>query len=265
MSALDGRVVIVTGGAWGIGRAISLAAAREGAKVVVADVHDERGRETVTQIRASGGEAVYARCDVSSEDQVRTVIEQIAERFGRIDALVNDAGIPGTNEMAQDLPLAEWERVLAVNLRGTFLCAKHALPHLIASGHGAIVNIASTFGMIGAHTSPAYAASKGGVIAFTRQLAVDYGPHGVRVNAVSRGYVDTDMADRRTRMAPEAAAANLAAREAAAALQPAGRQADPAEIANVVVFLASDAASFMTGAIIPVDGGCTASFNSGSR
>ncbi len=154
---------------------------------------------------------------------------------------------------------------MAVNLRGPFLCAKHALPHLMSSGRGSIVNIASTFGMIGAPGCPAYAATKGGVIALSRQLAVEYGPHGVRVNAVSPGYIDTDMADRRTLMSPEAAAANLAAREAAAALQPAGRQAQPAEIGEVVTFLCSDGASFMTGAVVPVDGGCTASFNRGAR
>jgi NAD(P)-dependent dehydrogenase (short-subunit alcohol dehydrogenase family) len=265
MAELTGRVAIVTGGAWGIGRAMSLAFAGVGARVVVADVKEERGVGTAAAVREAGEEAIFVRCDVSSEDEVAALVARTVETFGVVDALVNNAGIPGTNHLAHELPLEVWERVIAVNLRGPFLCAKHALPHLIASGRGAIVNIASTFGMIGAHGSPVYAASKGGVIALTRQLAVDYGPHGVRVNAISPGYTDTDMDDRRTRMTPEAAVANLAAREAAAALQPLGRQADPAEVARVAVFLASDAASFMTGAIVPVDGGCTASFNSGTR
>jgi NAD(P)-dependent dehydrogenase (short-subunit alcohol dehydrogenase family) len=127
------------------------------------------------------------------------------------------------------------------------------------------VNIASTFGMVGAPLTPAYAAAKGGVIGLTRQLAVDLGPRGIRVNAVAPGYVDNDMADRRSRMTPAAAAANLAARQAAAALQPLGRQGDVAEIAAAVAFLASDDASFITGAIVPVDGGCTAFFNLGRR
>lgn len=265
VTELTGRVVIVTGGAWGIGRAISLAFAGAGARVVVADVKEERGEATIALACEAGGEAIFVRCDVSSEDEVAAMVARTVETYGGVDALVANAGIPGTNHPAHELSLDVWDRVLAVNLRGPFLCAKHALPHLIASGRGAIVTIASTFGMIGAHGSPAYAASKGGVIALTRQMAVDYGPHGVRVNAISPGYTDTDMDDRRTRMTPGAAAANLAAREAAAALQPLGRQADPAEIARVAVFLASDAASFMTGAIVPVDGGCTASFNSGSR
>ena len=265
MAELAGRVAIVTGGAWGIGRAISLAFAGAGARVVVADVKEERGEATAATVRETGGEAIFVHCDVASEDGVAAMVARTIETFGGVDALVANAGIPGTNHPAHELPLEVWERVIAVNLRGPFLCAKHTLPHLIASGRGAIVNIASTFGMIGAHGSPVYAASKGGVIALTWQLAVDYGSYGVRVNAISPGYTDTDMDDRRTRMTPEAAATNLAAREAAAALQPLGRQADPAEVARVAVFLASDAASFMTGAVVPVDGGCTASFNSGTR
>jgi NAD(P)-dependent dehydrogenase (short-subunit alcohol dehydrogenase family) len=236
-----------------------------GAKVAVADVNVQRGEEAATLIRDAGGDALFIACDVSDQDQVSAMVERTVGHFGGVDVLVNNAGIPGTNEPAHELSVEGWDNVLAVNLRGPFVCAKYAIPHLIASGRGAIVNIASTFGMIGAHGSPAYAASKGGVIALTRQLAVDYGPHGLRVNAISPGYIDTDMDDRRSRMTPEAAAANLAAREAAAALQPIGRQADPAEIGQVAVFLASDGASFMTGSIVTVDGGCTASFNSGRR
>lgn len=265
MGSMDGRVAIVTGGAWGIGRTISLACVEAGARVIVADVHAERGAELVRLIHADEGEAKFVACDVSDEESVRAMVEIAVERFGRIDALVNNAGIPGRNDPAHELPIEDWDRVLAVNLRGPFLCAKHALPHLIASGRGSIVNISSTFAMIGAKGSPAYAASKGGVISLTKQLAVEYGEAGVRVNAICPGYIATDMADRRTRMLPDAATANLAAREAAAALQPLGRQADPAEVANVAVFLASDAASFMTGSVITVDGGCTSSYNTGSR
>lgn len=265
MPDLSGRAAIVTGGAWGIGRAISLAIAAAGASVAVADVNVERGETTAAQARELGGEAAFIACDVSDAHQASALVERTVSQFGRLDILVNNAGIPGTNDPAHQVATEDWDRVIAVNLRGPFLCSRYALPHLMKSGKGAIVNIASTFGMIGAHGSPSYAASKGGVIALTRQLAVEYGPHGVRVNAISPGFIDTDMADRRTRMTPEEAEANLSDRERRAALQPVGRQADPAEIGSVAAFLASDEASFMTGSIVTVDGGCTATYNSGSR
>jgi NAD(P)-dependent dehydrogenase (short-subunit alcohol dehydrogenase family) len=262
---LDGRAAVVTGAATGIGRAIARRLAAEGARVVVADRRTDLGEATVQAIAAEGGEATFVACDVSETEQVRHLMAAAAERFGGIDALVCNAGIPGPGAPVHETDEDGWDRVIAVNLRGVFLCAKYAIPHLEASGRGAIVNIASTFGMVGAHNAPAYCASKGGVIALTRQLAVDYGPHGIRVNAVSPGYVDNDMDQRRTRMTPDDAARNLAARQAAAALQPIGRQADTSEIAAAVAFLVSDDASFMTGGIVPVDGGCTAHFNLGTR
>ena len=265
MGELDGRVALVTGGGWGIGRAIALTMAGAGASVVVADVNQVRGEESAELMRQSGNSALFVQCDVSDATSVETMVVATFQEFGRIDVLVNNAGIPGSNSIAHEVDLADWERVIAVNLRGPFLCARYALPHLISGGHGAIVNIASTFGMIGAHGSAAYAATKGGVIALTKQLAVDYGPHGVRVNAISPGFIDTDMAGRRSFMSPEAAAQNLAKREAAASLQPLGRQAHASEIGEVATFLASDRASFMTGSVVVVDGGCTATFNSGSR
>jgi NAD(P)-dependent dehydrogenase (short-subunit alcohol dehydrogenase family) len=262
---LAGRVAVVTGSATGIGRAIALRLASEGARVVVADRNTDLGEATVKAIAEGGGEATFVACDVSDTAHVRALMQTAAERFGGIDALVSNAGIPGAGAPAHETDEDDWDRVIAVNLRGVFLCAKYAIPYLEASGRGAIVNTASTFGMVGAHNSPAYCASKGGVIALTRQLAVDYGPRGIRVNAVSPGYVDNDMDQRRARMTPEDAARNLAARQAAAALQPLGRQADTNEIAAAVAFLVSDDASFMTGAIVPVDGGCTAHFNLGTR
>jgi NAD(P)-dependent dehydrogenase (short-subunit alcohol dehydrogenase family) len=262
---LDGRVAIVTGAAVGIGAAIARRLAREGARVVVADVKVDEGTATVTALCHLGTEALFVKTDVSDAGQALAMVGQAIDAFGRLDVLVNNAGIPGPPVELDALEPDDWDRVLAVNLRGPFLCAKYAIPHVERSGRGAIVNIASTFGLVGAHTSSAYAASKGGVIALTKQLAVDLGPRGIRVNAVCPGYVYNDMDARRTRMTPESAAANLAAREAAAALQPLGRQGSTEEIAAAVAFLASDDAAFVTGAILPVDGGCTAHFNLGKR
>jgi NAD(P)-dependent dehydrogenase (short-subunit alcohol dehydrogenase family) len=259
------KVAIVTGGATGIGRAIAIRLAEEGAAVMIADVHVDFAAATERDIRERGGEASFVPCDVSRSADVETMVDGVLAATGRLDVLVNNAGIPGTLVPVDELREEDWERVLAVNLGGVYRCAKYAVPALEATGAGAIVNIASTFGMIGAPHTPAYAAAKGGVIALTRQLAVDLGPRGIRVNAISPGYVDNDMDQRRTRMTPEAAAENLAAREAAAALQPVGRQADVREIAAAVAFVASDEASFMTGAVVPVDGGCTAFFNLGRR
>lgn len=260
---LQSRVLLVTGAAGGIGRAIALAAAAEGARVVAADVQREGAEAAAAEIVAGGGEAVSVPSDVADPEQVRGLVEAAIRRFGQLDVLVNNAGIGGDNVPAHELDLGTWDRILAVNLRGPFLCAREALPHLMRSGAGVIVNVASTYGLIGAPNAPAYCASKGGLINLTRQLAVDYGQRGVRVNAVCPGYVDTDMGGRRASLPPEESRAANARREANAARQPIGRQAHVDEIARTVVFLASDDSSFMTGSIVTVDGGCTATFNHG--
>jgi NAD(P)-dependent dehydrogenase (short-subunit alcohol dehydrogenase family) len=259
---LQDRVSIVTGSAGGIGRAIALALAEAGARVIVSDTRTAEGEATTRTIQAAGGEAIFVACDVSNPEQVSHLVTASLEHFGRLDVLVNNAGISGGSSMAHELEIETWDRVMAVNLRGPFLCAKHVLPHLISSGAGTIINIASTYGLIGAPLAPAYCASKAGVINLTRQLAVDYGPQ-IRVNAICPGYVDTDMGGFRASLPPEESAVANARREANAALQPIGRQAQALEIARVAVFLASEESSFMTGSIVTVDGGCTATFNHG--
>lgn len=261
--ALSGRAALVTGGAAGIGRAIASAIATAGAAVAIGDVDLPGALATAEAIIGAGGRATATACDVSDPQQVRHYVEACAHAFGRVDVLVNNAGVSGSGARADELPLEVWDRAVAVNLRGPFLLVKDAIPHLLQSDHPSIINVASTYGLIGAPTSPAYCASKGGLINFTRQLAVDYGRDGVRVNAICPGYIDTDMGARRAHLAPEEAAAALANREAHAARQPLGRQAQADEVARVAVFLASDDSSFMTGSIVTVDGGCTATFNHG--
>lgn len=257
---MDGRVALVTGASSGIGRATAHALAAAGAQVVVADVEQRAGEDAASAIRAEGGTAQFIACDVSEPEQVRALVAQTVAAFGHLDILINNAGVSGGAQRLHEMEVEAWDRVIAVNLRGPFLCARYALPHLM-DRRGVMVNVASTYGLIGAPQAPAYCASKGGVVNLTRQLAVDYGPSGVRVNAVCPGYIDTDMGGQRGRLTPQQAAAALARREGNAARQPLGRQAHVDEVARVVVFLASDASSFMTGSIVTVDGGCTSTFN----
>jgi NAD(P)-dependent dehydrogenase (short-subunit alcohol dehydrogenase family) len=262
---LNGRVAIVTGAGSGIGRAIAHRIAGAGASVVVAELDAATGTETVASISTDGNDARFFACDVADSTSVQNLVQETIRTLGRLDILVNNAGIPGPSASADVYPDDDWDRVIVVNLGGVFRCSKYAIPHLELAGHGVIVNIASTFGMVGAPESPAYCAAKGGVINLTRQLAVHLGPRGVRVNAICPGYVANDMARRGDQLSPDQAAVRWALRESTAALQPLGRQCSTDEIAAVVTFLAGDDASFMTGAIVPVDGGCIATFNRGTQ
>jgi NAD(P)-dependent dehydrogenase (short-subunit alcohol dehydrogenase family) len=246
---LQDRTALVTGAASGIGQAVAVRFAAEGAAVMAADTDDKNGRETVEGIRAAGGRAEFFHLDVSIADQVRLAVQQTIDSLGGLHILFNGAGILAYGT-AVETPEELWNRIMAVNLTGTFLCSQACLPHMIAQGKGSVINVAST---TGAHDAcahaVAYVSSKGGVTLLTRAMAVDHARQGVRVNAICPGPTDTPML--RNALTPEQL-------EAFAKTFPMGRLGRPEELAGAAVFLASDDASFVTGALLYVDGGQTA-------
>jgi len=263
VGVLEGKVAIVTGASSGIGRAIALRYGREGARVFVADINDDGGNETVKMIADAGGQAGFITCNTGDPEQVRAMVDQAAAKGGQLNILVNNAGVGSGGNRAEDIEIDDFRRVIDINLLGPFYGSKYAIPHLRAAGGGAIINIASSFGLIGAPNTGPYAAAKGGLITLTKQMAVDYSRENIRINCICPGYVDTDLGGRRARMTPEDAAQAFANREAKAAIQPIGRQAKPDEMAGTAAFLASDDASYVVGAAIVVDGGSTILHNIG--
>ena len=260
---LQNKVGVVTGSGNGIGRATAKCLAAEGAAVVISDVLVDDGERTTKEIIEAGGKAIFVKADVSNEGDVKQLINASVSHFGRLDILVNNAGIGGAQLQTHEVEYEDFMRVISVNLGGLFLCTKYALPHFMKQRDGRIVNIASTYGLIGAPKAPAYCASKGAIINYTRQLTVDYAPHGIRTNAVCPGYIDTGLGRRRATLTEDQFAKAMAIRNKAAGMQPLGRQAQPVEVGEVVAFLVSDKASFMTGSIVTVDGGCVTTFNYG--
>jgi NAD(P)-dependent dehydrogenase (short-subunit alcohol dehydrogenase family) len=245
------KVALVTGGSSGIGRAAALAFAREGAKVVVADVQVAGGQETVRLIRDAGGEAVFVRTDVANPVEVQALVGEAVQRYGRLDYAFNNAGIEGTLAPTAECSEENWNRTLEINLKGVWLCMRAEIAQMLKQGGGAIVNTASVAGLVGFQNLPAYCASKGGVVQLTRTAALEYAKMGIRINAVCPGVIRTAMVERVTGGNPQTEAQFVA-------MEPVGRMGTPEEVASAVVWLCSDAASFVTGHPMVVDGGLVA-------
>jgi NAD(P)-dependent dehydrogenase (short-subunit alcohol dehydrogenase family) len=250
MDELKNKAAIVTGASSGIGRATVELFACEGAAVVAADVDDVAGRELADELAGSGHDVSFVRTDVSQDHDVAAMVHFALSRYGRLDVLFNNAGIEGEQAPTVDATLENWHRVIGVNLTGVFLGMKHGIGAMRQHG-GSIINNASVAGLVGFPNIPAYTASKGGVVQLTRTAALECAVDGIRVNCVCPGVIDTPMVERFTHHDPDAEAQMLA-------MEPVNRMGTPREIAEMALFLASDRASFVTGAIVPVDGGFVA-------
>ncbi len=248
-----GKVAIITGAGAGIGRATALLFAKEGAKVVVADRDPEAGTETVSLIEESGGAAISVQVDVSKAADVRKMVETTVKRYGKLDILINNAGIYAEADVVEATE-EEWDRILDVNLKGVFLCSKYSIPEMIKGGGGSIVNIGSEAGIVGIQNQVAYNVSKSGVIALTKSMALDFALHNIRVNCLCPGRTLTPLVEKVIAEAQDPESTRRALEED----RPLKRMGRPEEIAAGILFLASDESPYATGAILSIDGGYTA-------
>ena len=251
MGRLEGKVAIVTGAASGIGRASALLFAEEGARVVVADWDEAKGEQVAREVEGKGGEAKFVKVDVSRAEDVQVMVNAAVESYGRLDVLFNNAGVEGEQAPTADCTLENFDRVIAINLRGVFLGMKYGIAAMLKTGGGSIINNASVAGLVGFMGIPAYCASKGGVIQLTKAAALEYAKEHVRVNAICPGVIWTPMVERLVASSEEL-------RKTLESLEPIGRFGQPEEVARLALFLASEDSSFCTGAPFVVDGGFVA-------
>ncbi len=245
-----GKVAFVTGAGSGIGRATALAFAREGAGVVVSDISERNVQDTARRIEELGGRALAVACDVTRSEDVKAALDQTIETFGRLDAAFNNAGVENEVKPMADVTEEEWDRIVAINLRGVFLCMKYEIPLMLRQGGGAIVKTSSGAGVKGFPGGAAYVAAKHGMVGLSKSAALDYAAQNIRINAICPGIIDTEMMGRVTGGTPEGRAAVIAQ-------EPIGRMVTPEEIAAAVLWLCSDAASFVVGHAMVADGGQT--------
>lgn len=244
---LENKIAIITGAAGGIGEETARVFAKEGAKVVLSDVDTDRGEKAAESIRAEGGEARFIAADVSDAKAVEALVRQTVEAYGRLDVMVNNAGIGGEQVPMAELSVEGWQQVIGINLSGVFYGMKYAIPRMLEHGGGAIVNVASILGEVGFNLASGYVAAKHGVVGLTHNAALEYSAQGIRVNAVAPGFIRTPLVEQLLE--------DEQTNQMLVQLHPIGRLGRDDEVANVIAFIASDRASFVTGAYIPVDGG----------
>ncbi len=255
MARTAGKVAVVTGGALGIGAATCTMLAREGAAVAITDVLEKEGQELAERIRADGGKAQFWALDVTDEAAVERVFSEVANTFGKLDVLVNNAGISGADKPTHELTAEEWDKVININVGGVFFCTKHAIPHMRRAGSGSIINLSSIYGIIGAPDLPPYHASKGAVRLMTKTDALLYAKDKIRVNSVHPGFIWTPLVEQLAKSSPQGLEAY---RRELDAKHPIGHVGEPDDIAAGIVYLASDEAKFVTGSELVIDGGYTA-------
>lgn len=251
MRRFDGKVALVTGGSSGIGRVTAVAFAKEGARVAIGDIAVEGGEETLKMIKDAGGEAIFIKADVSKAAEVEVMVQKTIDAYGRLDCAFNNAGIAGDVAFIANSSEEHWDHVIAVNLKGVYLCMKYEIPQMLKQGKGAIVNMASVAGLIAFPAQSSYCASKHGVVGITKSVALDYAASGIRVNALCPGIIRTPILGTKLYEKPKIMANYIA-------MEPMGRLGEPGEIAPAVLWLCSDDASFVTGYPLAVDGGLVA-------